>query len=674
MRAQREAPFERLLIANRGEIAVRIIRACAELGIRSIAVYSDADRDALHVRLADEAHSIGGGPAHESYLAIPNIIDAARVSGAQAIHPGYGFLSESTAFAEACAAAGLVFVGPSAAAMRLLGDKAAARRLAAANGVPIVPGYDGADQDDALLAREAERIGFPLLVKATAGGGGRGMRVVHDRSALAEALASARREAAAAFGDDAVILERLVVGARHVEVQLLGDLHGATIHLGERDCSVQRRHQKVIEESPGPSVTPDLRVRLGEAALRVARTANYTGAGTCEFLLEPDGRFWFMEMNARLQVEHPVTEQVTGFDLVRAQLEIAAGWPLRWRQEDVTLRGHAIECRLYAEDPSRNDLPTPGRLTRLQPPLGPGLRHDVGYADGDMVPPYYDTMLGKLIAWGEDRTTAIVRARAALDRYAIDGLPTNRALLNWILDHPTFRAGEATTAFLELARQDATVHGAVPPEALAAAVVRLLAAPPVNVASGVETPLGDWRLGGQGIVTFWQTGTDADIVPVVADREGRNDWLVTIGDRRWQATAVEPAVGVVAIRPRASNGAPEGTPTRCRVERAGDAYAVEIDGTTYRVQRAPAPLLERASHSLGSVGAAALQASMPGRIVSIAVAVGDTVDARQPLVIIEAMKIESAIVAPRDGVVTAIRCAVGEAVAGGQVLVELAPR
>ena len=468
-------PFQRLLIANRGEIAVRVIRACTELGIRAIAVYSEADRDSLHVRLADEAHLLGPGPAAESYLDIGRIVEVARATGAEAIHPGYGFLSENAQFAEACTEAGLVFVGPTPAAMRLLGDKAAARKLAAAHDVPIVPGYDGAAQDDQTLTAEAARIGCPLLVKAAAGGGGRGMRAVLTPDELPEALAGARREARAAFGDDTLILERLVTGARHVEVQVLGDSFGALIHLGERDCSVQRRHQKVIEESPGPSVTPELRAALGEAALRVAGAAGYVGAGTCEFLVNADGEFWFIEMNARLQVEHPVTEAVTGFDLVRAQLEIAVGQPLRWKQEDVKLRGHAVECRIYSEDPARRDLPTPGRLDQFRPPGGTGLRHEIGYTDGDVVPPYYDTMLGKLIAFGADRAETIQRARAALDEYQIDGLPTNRALLTWILDHPLFRAGEATTEFLAVERPEANLEQPAPPAVLAAAVAGWLA-------------------------------------------------------------------------------------------------------------------------------------------------------------------------------------------------------
>ena len=676
-------PFQRVLIANRGEIAVRVVRACAELGIRSIAVYSGADRDSLHVRLADEAHVLGPGPAAESYLDIRRILEVARATGAEAIHPGYGFLSENPQFAEACTEACIVFVGPTPAAMRLLGDKAAARKLAAAHGVPIVPGYDGPAQDDQTLTAEAARIGCPLLVKAAAGGGGRGMRAVHTPDELPEALAAARREARAAFGDDTLILERLVSGARHVEVQVLGDTHGGLIHLGERDCSVQRRHQKVIEESPGPAVTLALRAALGEAALRVAGSAGYVGAGTCEFLVDRDGRFWFIEMNARLQVEHPVTEQVTGLDLVRAQLEIAAGQPLRWRQNDVQLRGHAIECRLYAEDPARGDLPMPGRLIRFRPPPGPGLRHEIGYADGDTVPPYYDTMLGKLIAFGESRAEAIQRARAALDQYDIDGLPTNRALLTWVLDHPVFQAGAHTTEFLTAERPSLEDEPAVPNAVLVAAVAGWLAEPPAEDATGTASIGQDWRIAGQGVVTFWQLDAGLEPVAVTDDRESRHVWRVGVGTERFEVTLsghdggalVRPAPAVALTDADTPDDA--AAPLRCRVllDLARQLAHVEVQGAAghqFTVRRAlpPGPHGSGVHHAAG--GPATLQAPMPGRVVRIAVAVGETVSEHQPLVIVEAMKIEQTVAAPRDGVVAAILCAEGDAVAGGQVLVELA--
>ncbi|MGE3912481.1 MAG: biotin/lipoyl-containing protein, partial [Chloroflexota bacterium] len=520
------------------------------------------------------------------------------------------------------------------------------------------------------------RIGCPLLVKAAAGGGGRGMRAVHALEQLPESLAAARREALAAFGDDTLILERLVTDARHVEVQILGDQHGGLIHLGERDCSVQRRHQKVIEESPGPAVTPELRAALGEAALRVARAAGYTNAGTCEFLLDAAGRFWFIEMNARLQVEHPVTELVTGLDLVRAQLEIAAGRPLPWRQEEIRLLGHAIECRLYAEDPDRDDLPVPGRLVQFQPPAGPGLRHDVGYADGDRVPPFYDTMLGKLIAYGEDRASAIGRARAALDRYGIAGLPTNRALLGWILDHPTFQAGAATTEFLAAARPAAEASSPVPLEAVAAGVGWWLEMPAQDALSDLAAFLGAWRIGGQGVITFWLTGPGETPLAVVADRDGPRAWLVTAGERRFRVL-VSGHGGQVLVRPepdtrKAGAPVPASAPIRARVGAAPGGVQVTIGGQAMHVRAAPPPSDAGSGGRHGAPGAAPLEAPMPGRVVRILVAVGDAIQEHQPLVIVEAMKIENVIAAPRDGVVAALLCSEGESVAGGQVLVQLA--
>jgi 3-methylcrotonyl-CoA carboxylase alpha subunit len=667
-----QPPFERLLIANRGEIAVRVSRACAELGIRSIAVFSEADRDALHTRMADEAHLLGPGPAAESYLEISRIVSLAQATSAEAIHPGYGFLAESAAFAEACSAAGLVFIGPTPAAMRLLGDKAAARKLAAANGVPIVPGYDGAAQDDDTLAAEADRIGYPLLVKAAAGGGGRGMRTVLAPDDLVEALASARREASAAFGDETLILERLVTNARHVEIQILGDIHGTLLHLGERDCSVQRRHQKVVEESPAPSVTPALRSALGDAAMTVARAAGYSSAGTCEFLLDDQGRFWFIEMNARLQVEHPVTELVTGLDLVRAQIEIAAGQPLRWRQDDVLLRGHAIECRLYAEDPARDDLPSPGRLTRFRPSSGPGLRHDVGYGDGDIVPPFYDTMLGKLIAYGDDRATAIGRARAGLDQYVIAGVPTNRDLLTWILDHSGFRDGTATTDFLA-ARPVRSIGVEVPPAALAAAVAWHLDTEVNPTSDDPRTARTDWRIAGQGVATFWFGRDDSGPVSAVADRDGHHSWRVTLSDTLFRAVVAAPTETVV-VRPGDAGDGIDVATTRCRIAKARGGLVVLIGNHRYEVRRAEPPGADLPSGQRAEASDAVLVAPMPGRVVRIAVTVGDAVREHQPLVVVEAMKIENVIGAPRSGTVLAIHCAVGDAVAGGQMLVELSPQ
>jgi 3-methylcrotonyl-CoA carboxylase alpha subunit len=437
------AAIDRLLIANRGEIAVRVTRACRELGIETQAVFEPADRDALHVALADGATPVA------SYLDIPGLVAAATTAGATAVHPGYGYLAENADFAQAVLDAGLVWVGPPPAAMRALGDKVAARRLAEEAGVPVAPGYAGDDLSDAALVRAAARLGFPLLVKAAAGGGGRGMRGVDDAASLRPALDAARREAAAAFGDDRVYLERRLRGARHVEVQVLADAHGGCIHLGERDCSLQRRHQKIVEESPSPAVDADQRAALGDAAVAIAAAAGYEGAGTVEFLVADDGSWCFLELNARLQVEHPVTEAVAGIDLVRAQLDVAAGAPLELEQADVSLRGHALECRLYAEDPAAGFVPATGTLLRLRLPSWPGLRVDAGVREGDEVGVRYDPLLAKLIAHAEDRDACIERMAAALAEVSVLGVTTNLGFLRWVLDQAGFRRGAAGIDFVD---------------------------------------------------------------------------------------------------------------------------------------------------------------------------------------------------------------------------------
>ncbi len=437
-------PFSKVLVANRGEIAVRVLRACRELGIRTVAVYTELDAESPHVLLADEAVCLG--PA-EAYLDVGRIVDAARRTGAEAVHPGYGFLAENPQLAHACREAGLAFVGPPAEVIALLGDKDRARRLAEQVGVPTVPGHPPAE--DEVLERASHRLGFPVLLKAAAGGGGKGMRVVHRPDGFRDALASARREVRSAFGDDAVLVEKYVEGARHVEVQVLGDVYGAVVHLGERDCSVQRRHQKVVEECPSPAVDPQLRARLCEAALRVARAAGYVNAGTVEFLLDPRGRFYFLEVNTRLQVEHPVTELCTGVDLVHAQLRVAAGEPLDPALDRVSLRGHAVEARVYAEDPERGFVPSPGRILVLREPHLPGVRVDSGVRAGQRVPVQYDPILSKVVAWAADRRTAIARLTQALREYVILGPRTNLNFLLDVLSHPDFLAGEVSTHFLE---------------------------------------------------------------------------------------------------------------------------------------------------------------------------------------------------------------------------------
>ncbi len=439
--------FEKVLIANRGEVAVRILRTCRELGIRTVAVYSEADRRALHVRYADEAYAIGPAPARDSYLRIDRILDAARASGAQAVHPGYGFLAENAEFADACAGAGVTFIGPPASAIAAMGDKVEARRRMQAAGVPVIPGTETDLRDEQILS-EAEHVGFPLFIKAAAGGGGRGMRLVERVDQLERALGQARREALKAFGDDRVYLERAVQGARHVEIQVLADSQGRTIHLGERECSIQRRHQKLVEETPSPAVDADLRRRMGTVAVRAAEAVGYTNAGTVEFLLDRDRDFYFLEMNTRLQVEHPITEAVTGVDIVKEQLRLAAGEPLRYRQEEIRAQGHAIECRVTAEDPFNSFLPAGGRIVRLFQPSGPGVRVDGGIEEGLEVSTFYDSLLAKLVVWGDSREAALQRMAGALGEYRVVGLPTSIPFHQWVMGHEGFRRGEYDTSFL----------------------------------------------------------------------------------------------------------------------------------------------------------------------------------------------------------------------------------
>jgi acetyl-CoA carboxylase biotin carboxylase subunit len=440
--------FRKVLIANRGEIALRVIRACRELGIRTVAVYSEADRESLHVRFADEDVCIGPPQARESYLNIPRIIAAAEVTGADAIHPGYGFLAENAEFSEICAASELTFIGPTPQQIRLMGDKAAARRTMREVGVPIVPGTDAIGDADEALA-QARAIGFPVLIKAAAGGGGKGMRVAQDADDFERQYSMARNEASAAFGDDTVYVEKSLARPRHIEFQILGDTHGNVVHLGERECSIQRRHQKLIEESPSPALSEALRKEMGDAAVRGAQAIDYVGAGTIEMLLNDDGSFYFMEMNTRIQVEHPVTEMCTGFDLVKEQIRAAAGLPLSLPDLPIHLRGHAIECRINAEDPARNFAPSPGTIATFHPPGGPGVRVDTHMYAGYRVPPYYDSLLMKLIVHGSNRGEALARMRRALAETVIEGVHTTIPFLQAVMDHPAFIAGEVDTKFLE---------------------------------------------------------------------------------------------------------------------------------------------------------------------------------------------------------------------------------
>ncbi|HEY3121031.1 MAG TPA: acetyl-CoA carboxylase biotin carboxylase subunit [Vicinamibacteria bacterium] len=491
-------PFRKILIANRGEIAVRVARTCRAMGIATAAVYSEADRAALHVREADEAVGIGPAEASRSYLSIDAILEAARRVDADAVHPGYGFLSQNADFADAVAGAGLVFIGPPAEVHRRMGDKRGARRLMAAAGVPVLPGYDGDAQDDAALLTAAQRIGWPVMIKPSRGGGGKGMRVVRRAADFTGALAASRREARGAFGDDSMVLERFVERPRHVEVQVLADRNGATVHLFERECSIQRRHQKVVEETPSPALDQAQRHALCAAGVAAARAADYVNAGTVEFLLDERGGFHFLEMNTRLQVEHPVTEAVTGLDIVRLQIEVAAGRPLPLGQDEIAARGHALECRLYAEDPARDDLPSAGRILHLVPPEGPGIRFDAGVATGSDVTVHYDPMLAKIVTWGAGREESIERMREALGRTVVLGVATNLPRLQAIVSHPAFARGELHTGFIDEHVGDVLPSPCPPAAAVAAAAAVLYRAPAraADAGSGFDpwAALGPWRI------------------------------------------------------------------------------------------------------------------------------------------------------------------------------------
>lgn len=488
--------FRKILIANRGEIAVRVIRACRELKIATVAVYSEADAQALHVRLADEAWLLGPASAAESYLCTDKLLEIIQASGADAVHPGYGFLSENADFARDLQAAGVTLIGPSPEAMTLMGSKIASKETMVAAGVPTVPGYYGENQSLTMLQAQALEIGFPLLVKASAGGGGKGMRVVHQLEELEAALAAAKREALNAFGDDAVFLERYFEKVRHIEFQILADHHGDCVHVFERECSIQRRHQKIVEESPSTALNPELRAQMGAAAVKAAQAVNYTNAGTVEMLLDDQNRFYFLEMNTRLQVEHPVTEMISGLDLVKEQIKIAAGQPLGFNQQDLHSRGHAIEVRVYAEDPDKNFMPTTGTISYLKEPQGYGIRVDSALYPGYEVSPYYDPMLAKLVVWGQDRAEAIDRLQQALKNYVLLGLKTNLAYLIRVISHPAFAAGDTFTQFIGRYGSELQAPTELPPELLAALLQSQAPAPQASLTGSSEADLyNPWRSG-----------------------------------------------------------------------------------------------------------------------------------------------------------------------------------
>jgi len=651
-------PFDTLLIANRGEIVARVARSARALGIRTVAVYSDADRDAPFVHSCDTAVGIGGERPADSYLRIDAILDAACRSGAQAIHPGYGFLSENAAFAQAVIDAGLVWVGPPPAAIDAMGDKASARRRMQQAGVPVLPGTVDASEDLAALQAQAAQLGMPLMVKASAGGGGRGMRLVQDTAALPEALQAAHAEARAAFGDGRLLLERALLAPRHVEVQVLADGRGQVLHLGERDCTVQRRHQKLIEEAPSPAVNAALRRRMGEAAVQVARSASeagYVGAGTVEFLLDADGSFWFMEMNTRLQVEHPVTECLTGLDLAAWQLRIAAGARLDITQDEVLQRfdsgGHAIEARLCAEDPAQNHLPQAGSLLRWQAPAG--LRCDAALQSGMQVSPFYDSMLGKLIAHGPDRTSALRQLADGLDRTLCIGLPTNRAFLAQVLRHPVFAAGDFNTAFLNQ-------HLAAPVPPCTVHLQGLLA---VCLATSPCLPLPPLWAG-------WPSAARVDMNMPLQLQGERQLWALQGQDGRWQARCGEQSVDVSALQltadgqlsARVNDQAVQATLVRQGTQFWLQSDAAELHGEDLRLQPA-----SRAQ----AVSSGAVMAPMHGRVVRVEVAPGQSVEAGQTLLVMEAMKMEHRLLAPMTGQVKALHAQAGEQVAARRVLAEI---
>ncbi|WP_369133707.1 biotin carboxylase N-terminal domain-containing protein [Modestobacter sp. I12A-02662] len=645
--------FDTVLVANRGEIAVRVIRTLRELGIRSVAVYSEADAGALHTRLADVAVPIGPAPAAQSYLSIDRVIDAARRTGAQAVHPGYGFLSENVDFARACERAGIVFIGPPVAAIEAMGDKIRAKQTVAAAGVPVVPGRTEPGMDDDAVALAAVEIGFPVLLKPSAGGGGKGMRVVRDAGELPGQIAAARREARGSFGDDTLLVERYLGRARHIEVQVFGDRHGTVIHLGERECSLQRRHQKVVEEAPSPLLDTAGRAAMGRAAVEAARAVGYTGAGTVEFIVDADRPrdFYFLEMNTRLQVEHPVTECITGLDLVELQLRVAAGEPLRIDQSDVTLDGHAIEARVYAEDPARGFLPQTGTVVGLVEPAGTGVRVDSSLAVGSVVGTDYDPMLAKVIAWGPDRETARARLVRALGDTAVLGVVTNTTFLRDLLADPDVVAGRLDTGLIERRGEALTWSEPPPPHVYAAAALALqLEAEPTGcLVDPWEVPSG-WRLGepawtrlrlqaaGGNPVDVRVRGLAAAAEVRVGDGEPLPACASRDGDR------LSVTVGAVS--------------TRFTVVHSGGTVWLAVDGHVAALREH-----ERlASTAASAASDGAVTAPMPGTVTLVQVSLGDQVEAGTPLLVVEAMKMEHVLTAPVAGTVTELPVTAGRPV------------
>jgi geranyl-CoA carboxylase alpha subunit len=646
--------FSSILVANRGEIACRVMRTANAEGYRTVAVYSEADTNALHVDLASETVCIGEPPVNASYLDAQKILDAAKKTGAEAIHPGYGFLSENADFAQACADAGLTFIGPPPEAIRVMGDKAEAKRLMRKANVPCVPGYEDEAQDDKTLKAEAEKIGFPVLLKAAAGGGGRGMRTVRDAKDMDAALNMARSEAKNAFGSDTLIIEKLVENARHVEIQVLADRHGNCIHLGERDCSVQRRHQKIVEESPCPVMTEELREAMGTAAVNAAKAVNYTNAGTVEFLLAEDGKFYFLEMNTRLQVEHPVTELVTGLDLVALQIAVAQGEALPLMQADVNLKGHAIEVRLYAEDPAQDFAPQIGTIHTWEPATGAGVRVDHGLKHSAEVSPFYDAMVAKIIAWGASREEARNRVLAAVRNTVILGVQTNDALLQDVLKHETFAAGDARTNFIEQS-------GVLEVETSKPTLYRMLVAAAILIereAQGVPASMKGWR--STGPATY----------PVKLGWKDDAQWLnvaMTGSSYTLEVEEESAALQVDAFGDGFIRVHDEGHTTMARYAMDGNDLYVEYDGRVDHftdLTYAPPELEAGAADGV-------LKAPIVGTVVAVNVKEGDAVKKDDVLVQMEAMKMVNHITAPFDATVESVSVSEGDQLKAGAVLLQL---
>ncbi len=644
----RSTPFTKLLVANRGEIAVRVLTSAKKSGYATVAVYSQADANAAHVMLADQSVCIGGAAPAESYLRIDRIIEAAQQTGADAIHPGYGFLAENPDLPAACAAAGIVFVGPSADSIIKMGDKAGAKSLMIAAGVPCVPGYQGDDQSLETLSAEADKIGYPLMIKATAGGGGRGMRLVEKAGDFANHLTAAKSEAKAGFGNDIVLLERAIINPRHVEIQIMADRHGNVIHCGERDCSVQRRHQKLIEESPSPAVDLELRARMGKASIDAVLAIGYEGAGTFEYLLDENGDFYFMEMNTRLQVEHPVTEAITGLDLVALQLRIASGAPLGIAQNDVSFSGHAIEIRLCAEDPANDFMPQSGHMVKWHP--AGALRVDHGLTNGADIPPFYDSMVAKIIAYGDSREEARRKLIAGTNDTIALGVRTNQSFLVACLKHPTFAKGDATTGFIEQNRDDLLPDQQHNEQRAAMIIAGLLrAAPSTALTHGFGAPVRLAR------------NTEEHSVRVVAGAHGLCE--ITCGDTEMSLTVLSDTAGHY----RFSEG---GRTSNAWLIRRGNMIYAHIDGTQWDFAD-NSFTSKMSADTAGSDGK--VRATMNGGVLAVDVAIGDSVTAGQKLLAIEAMKMEHAHTAAVDGIISAIHVAVGSQVTAHSIVVEVEP-